>query len=373
MGKKTVRDHLDQKATWNCQQISVSSRNSSHNDWPPIALSQIKPWPDFSLDTFEYHYAKLLNYEVDCPSLAKPPTKATKITGEDSVHGLINGTVVFFVANLLEGVKSKLSRDIWLGVGSICSLGNEVSLSNKPDWASAVIVDGMHNPHNCYCPGDTKKAISFHPDQLLDGTTSVIDAPNELLPIRQIIHYALLSQTRYALLATERECVVIRFKSEERRSPSPMQQRNTLSRTAAPRPGALRMSGSSMMSDGFSTMSIGSFHPSDVSEVQMAVFPWDKRRQGLTGIGALFWLLVVSTEETGGRSVDNDYRPLSSVFISESQERDKHGKKRSSKKQYISTLTGNSRGTPPPKGWWMFPAAEPNEGQQSDDEDLYDA
>ncbi|KFY65650.1 hypothetical protein V496_02419 [Pseudogymnoascus sp. VKM F-4515 (FW-2607)] len=365
MGKKTVRDHLDQRAIWDCQQLSSLSRNSFHNDWPPISLSSLKDWTDFSLDTFEYHYPKLLDYEVDCPSLAKPPRKATMITGEDSVHGLVNGTAAFFVGNLLQGVTSKLIRNIWLGVGS-------VSLSNRPDWACAVIANGLHNSHKCYCPGDTKKAISFNPELLLNGNINLLDVPNEMLPIRQIVHYSMLAKTRYAFLVTDREFVAIRFKSEEGRSPSPMQQRNTLSRAAAPRPGALRMSGSSMMSDGFSTMSIGSFAPSDVSEVEMAVFPWGKRHRGLTGIGALFWLLVVSTEETGGCSVDNAYMPLNSVFVSESQERDKHGKKRSSKKQYTSTLTGNVRGSKPPSGV-ILAVVEPEEAQQSDDADLYDA
>ena len=98
----------------------------------------------------------------------------------------------------------------------------------------------------------------------------------------------------------------------------------------------------------------------------------------LTGIGALFWLLVVSTEPYCGCDISNAYMPLNSVMVSEIQERDKHGKKRiSTKKKYTSTLTGNIRGSKPSSG--MVLAYEQNrsmtgvEDVQQFDEDIYDA
>lgn len=126
MEKKTIREHLDQRTTWKCKQLSPLSRNSFHDDWPLISSRNITDWKDFSLDTFEYHYPRLLDYEVDCPSLTKPPGKATYITGEDTVQGLINGTVGFVLGHIFESVSSKLGRDIWFGVGSLCNLGNQV-------------------------------------------------------------------------------------------------------------------------------------------------------------------------------------------------------------------------------------------------------
>jgi len=125
-------------------------------------------------------------------------------------------------------------------------------------------------------------------------------------------------------------------------------------------------------------MSLESFAPPDVSEIEMAVFPWDRRHCGLTGIGALFWLPVVSTEPYGDCDISNAYMPLNSVMVNEVQERDKYGKKKNStKKQYTSTLTGNSRGSKPSSGTVL--TYEQNTSligvedvQQFEDEDIYD-
>jgi hypothetical protein len=62
----------------------------------------------------------------------------------------------------------------------------------------------------------------------------------------------------------------------------------------------------------------------------MAIFPWNGKYRGLTGLAAFFWLLVILIEEYSGQSISNIYFPLNSVILREINKmiRDKYSKKK---------------------------------------------
>ncbi|KAI9743718.1 MAG: hypothetical protein M1818_003034 [Claussenomyces sp. TS43310] len=268
MGKKELRSHLAQKGLPKCLTLGTLSGNSKHQDWPRLDATCITEWRDIELRTFDYLYPELLDYTFDSPTLLEPLKRATHITGEDSVHGLVMSVFGMGLGHILRAVESKLGRCIWLGSTSLCRLGNDISQSNKPDWNCAIVIDNAYNNIVCYCPGDTKKAISFQPKQLWPVIDKRYEAEN-MLPVRQAAHYARLARSRYAFIVTEAGLTALRISFEEGRAISPVTRRFNPTRTAAPTPGSMRLSGSSAISEAYSTMSLG---PPDVSGIKMAVF-----------------------------------------------------------------------------------------------------
>jgi len=57
-------------------------------------------------------------------------------------------------------------------------------------------------------------------------------------------------------------------------------------RAAALLPRSQRLSGHSVVSKAFSSISLNLFAPEDASRVEMAVFLWATKQKGLTGFGA---------------------------------------------------------------------------------------
>jgi hypothetical protein len=109
------------------QNVGGTGSNTVHPDWPSITVDNIKMWKEFDDRTFAYLYDPIWNLSIDFQPFKAPPTSMTFITGEDSVVGLLWAVFQVRIGNLFKAIESKLERIIWLGPGSLCNLGSNVT------------------------------------------------------------------------------------------------------------------------------------------------------------------------------------------------------------------------------------------------------
>jgi hypothetical protein len=164
--------------------------------------------------------------------------------------------------------------------------------------------------------------------------------------------------------------------SFEDASSSPGPRRLAPQRAAAPAPGTQRLSGHSGVSEAFSSMSLDSFAPEDVSGVEMAVFPWAEKRRGLTGFGAWIMLLIIASEPEihgTGRSHKPSYPPLHTMIVKEKLAEIKKGKTvRPAKKTYVSLLNGRKYSFAPKFVNLVDSIHKETGNEDSDEDDYYD-
>jgi hypothetical protein len=109
------------------QNVGGTGSNTVHPDWPFITVNNIKKWNEFDDRTFAYLYDTIWNLPIDFQPFKPPPASMTLITGEDSVVGLLWAVFQVHIGHLFKAIESKLERMIWLGAGSLCNLGSNVT------------------------------------------------------------------------------------------------------------------------------------------------------------------------------------------------------------------------------------------------------
>lgn len=110
------------------QNVGGTGSNTVHPDWPFITMDNIKQWKEFDDRTFAYLYDLIWNLSIDFQPFKTPSASLTFITGEDSVVRLLWAVFQVCIGNLFKAIESKLERTIWLGAGSLCNLGSNVTL-----------------------------------------------------------------------------------------------------------------------------------------------------------------------------------------------------------------------------------------------------
>ncbi|OJD20145.1 hypothetical protein ACJ73_08522 [Blastomyces percursus] len=274
-------------------------------------------------------------HEFDPPAPVR--RSACCIVNEPTVTAVLlkwNHTIVDCALELASKASSTIPAISW-------TLGNHSSLRGEtvlPDWAG--IYSDMGFPPSNQVPGDTKVSGKWNTDQQHDHSKQ----EEFYKPLRQVVHYAKLFNTRYAYIISDKELVCIRRTLSEYEGASlaagrparisqppatPIRQFDRLSQeptTPSPRtdssppfrvhrtrvrqnsivsisalsnmsldsPGLLLSSPSNIRSSPSAYTADGNL---DVNEgnFQIAVIPWgENRSQHLTINLALFWLHILA-------------------------------------------------------------------------------
>ncbi|KAL2359271.1 hypothetical protein RJZ56_007884 [Blastomyces dermatitidis] len=180
--------------------------NSFNRDWED--LEGIEEWTDFIYDNLIAMLGDVLarpyqQHEFDPP--APVQRSACCIINEPTVTAVLlkwNHTIVDCALELASKASATMPAISW-------TLGNHTGLCGEtvlPDWAG--IYSNMPFPPSNRVPGDTKVSGKWNTDQQHDPLHSKRDEFHK--PLRQVVHYAKLFNTRYAYVISDKELVCIR-------------------------------------------------------------------------------------------------------------------------------------------------------------------
>ncbi|KAL2367205.1 hypothetical protein RJZ57_008452, partial [Blastomyces gilchristii] len=175
-------------------------------DWED--LEGIEEWTDFIYDNLIAMLGDVLarpyqQHEFDPP--APVQRSACCIINEPTVTAVLlkwNHTIVDCALELASKASATMPAISW-------TLGNHTGLCGEtvlPDWAG--IYSNMPFPPSNRVPGDTKVSGKWNTDQQHDPLHSKRDEFHK--PLRQVVHYAKLFNTRYAYVISDKELVCIR-------------------------------------------------------------------------------------------------------------------------------------------------------------------
>ncbi|PGH30717.1 hypothetical protein GX50_06530 [[Emmonsia] crescens] len=180
--------------------------NSFNSDWED--LEGIEEWTDFIYENLIAMLGDVLarpyqQHEFDPP--APVQRSACCIINEPTVTAVLlkwNHTIVDCALELASKASATMPAISW-------TLGNHTGLCGEtvlPDWAG--IYSNMAFPPSNRVPGDTKVSGKWNTDQQHHTLHSKRDEFHK--PLRQVVHYAKLFNTRYAYVISDKELVCIR-------------------------------------------------------------------------------------------------------------------------------------------------------------------
>ncbi|KAG5294040.1 hypothetical protein I7I50_04640 [Histoplasma capsulatum G186AR] len=178
--------------------------NSFNRDWED--LEGVEEWMDFTYENLIAMLGNVLTqpyqqHEFDSPAPVR--RSACCIVNEPTVTAVLlkwNHTIVDCALELASKASSTIPAISW-------TLGNHSSLRGEtvlPDWAG--VYSNMGFPPSNRVPGDTKVSGKWNTDQQHDHSKQ----EEFYKPLRQVVHYARLFNTRYAYIISDKELVCIR-------------------------------------------------------------------------------------------------------------------------------------------------------------------
>ncbi|KAK2808550.1 hypothetical protein FQN50_004582 [Emmonsiellopsis sp. PD_5] len=203
----TVDPDLDRKNV-------KKGRNSFNEEWDEV--EGIQEWTDFTYENMLAMLGEILTlpYQPDQLFMPPPLRRATRlIVDEPTVSAVLLKWNHTIVDRALELASEKFTE----GMRSISwALGVHAGLPGRtffPDWAGLEL---KANFPNSRVPGDSKVSGKWSSAQL-HGKAS--ERYEFFKPLRQVIHYARLFNTRYAYVVSDKELICIRRSVSENKGP----------------------------------------------------------------------------------------------------------------------------------------------------------
>ena len=308
--KRTLLDYLSQPNPVVRSEYSREGSNTTKKVYKDF--TDLTEWKEFKYETLQTVLGNVLKNDVSkyhLPDLNQllpnhlTPFHLTEIHDEDSLDGLLvrwNQNVVSAALTVAQRHHPK-EDVIGMARGGQALFKFDPKIRYKPDWAGVqqknvcVVTIGRQNRTVCFnvLPGDTKLSTKWKSNDFLNDKDNV----NLRMPIRQVLTYCELAETRYGYLLTQEELVVLRF---SHKSDSKLQDSN-ISLAAETEQGDL--TSQVRLNDGEEIV--------EEKVLEMKSIPWhSKREEGqgrLTVNLALWWLHMMAAKE---HSVQWKYQDL---------------------------------------------------------------